>query len=153
MSKRQSDQAADLPPNHLAWLHALLNESSFDAWESVDQAFERALHRAPDAPGQAQALERLRHILDTKRSYWSHVARTLNLDLAPPHHLPELLRWELTTLDQLSAQQLAQPLDYGGRRFSVAGLLRLNARHSSWHAGQVALLCGDTGTVPGQQGR
>ncbi|WP_189643815.1 hypothetical protein [Deinococcus piscis] len=146
MSKRQSDRA-DLPPNHLAWLYALLNESSFDPWESVDRAFEQALDRAPDAPGQALALERLRHILDTKRAYWGAVARALQLELDPPHYLPELLRWELTTLGSLSEQQLAQPLDYAGRRFSVAGLLRLNARHSSWHAGQVALLCGAAGDL------
>lgn len=155
MSKRQSDRAANLPPNSLAWVHALLNESSFDTWESVDQAFQQTLHRGPDAPGQALALERLRHILDTKRAYWGAVARALHLELDPPHYLPELLRWELTTLGRLSEQQLAQPLDYAGRRFSVAGLLLLNARHSSWHAGQVALVCGEVwnelGATSGRQ--
>ncbi|MFC6591087.1 hypothetical protein ACFP81_02935 [Deinococcus lacus] len=131
-----------LPLSHQAWVYALLQEANFDPWESVESAYHRALACSPDTPGQALAVLRLQHITETKRMYWGVIAGALGLNLAVPHALPGLLRWELEAATGLSEQQLARNLEYGGRTFSVAGLLRFSARHSVWHAGQAAQALG-----------
>jgi hypothetical protein len=40
---------------------------------------------------------------------------------------------------QLNPTQREQPLESSGKTLTVAGLIRLSAQHSVWHAGQIAL--------------
>ncbi|NJK44744.1 MAG: hypothetical protein HC933_11055 [Pleurocapsa sp. SU_196_0] len=51
------------------------------------------------------------------------------------------MRYELEMVQHLTEAQLEIRLDYG-REMSVAQLVRLSARHSVWHAGQIALTRG-----------
>jgi uncharacterized damage-inducible protein DinB len=110
-------------------LHALLHEANFDDWESVRSTMARTGPR----------VERLlAHILETKRMYWTLIAEHGQLE-PPPATLEALLHYELEAVRQLDATQLAQTLEYSGRSLTVAQLIRLSARHSMWHAGQIAL--------------
>lgn len=109
----------------------LLQEANFDPWESVQSALERV-----PAAHSERAAWLWAHLLDTKRLYWQ-----LLLDAEPPAlPLPDFLRWEVTVARSLTAGQLARRLSYSGRELSAAELLRLNARHSLWHAGQLMAL-------------
>lgn len=117
-------------------LYHLLREANFDAWESVQQASALAVGQVP--PRVAWLLE---HIFETKRSHWTLVAETLGTP-GPPDDLDlqALMAWELSALENLTPQQRQTGLTYSGRSLDVAALVRLNARHSVWHAGQIAEL-------------
>jgi hypothetical protein len=109
-------------------LYAILEEANFDAWESVQSILEHTGERA----------DRLRaHILKTKRKYWNLIRTACELP-EPPETLLEVMRYELEMVERLRPEQLGIQLDYG-RIMSVARLIRLSARHSVWHAGQIAL--------------
>jgi uncharacterized damage-inducible protein DinB len=109
-------------------LYAILEEANFDAWESVQSILEHTGERA----------NRLRaHILETKRTYWNLIRSACELP-EPPETLPELMHYELEVVEQLTPEQLEITLDYG-RTMTVAQLIHLSARHSVWHAGQIAL--------------
>jgi uncharacterized damage-inducible protein DinB len=109
-------------------LRAIIKEANFDAWESVQSILEHAGERA----------DRLRaHILETKRKYWNLIRTVCELP-EPPETLLEVMHYELEVVGQLTPEQLELPLDYG-RTMTVAQLIRLSARHSVWHAGQIAL--------------
>ncbi|MHA0033658.1 hypothetical protein ACXXDK_01385 [Deinococcus sp. PESE-38] len=56
--------------------------------------------------------------------------------------LRRLMDWEVEQTRQLSPQQLSTELTYSEQVMTVAEVLRLNARHSVWHAGQLAALAG-----------
>ncbi len=110
-------------------LEALVFEANFDPWESVSSILEHSGERA----------ERLRaHILETKLKYWNLICGTLNLE-PPPATLLELMHFECRVTGLLSLEQRMVKLEYSGRELSVAALIRLSARHSVWHAGQIAL--------------
>ncbi len=110
-------------------LETLVFESNFDPWESVSSIFEHSGERA----------ERLRaHILETKLMYWNLICSTLNLE-PPSTNLLELMHFECRVTGLLSLEQLEVTLEYSGRALSIAALIRLSARHSVWHAGQIAL--------------
>ena len=110
-------------------LYAMLEEANFDAWESVQSVLEHTGERA----------ERLRaHILETKCKYWNLIRTACELP-EPPETLSGVMKYELEVVGQLTPEQLEIPLDYG-RTMTVAGLIRLSARHSVWHAGQIALI-------------
>jgi hypothetical protein len=49
------------------------------------------------------------------------------------------MHFESKVTAALSLEQSAVVLEYSGRELSVAALIRLSARHSVWHAGQIAL--------------
>lgn len=113
-----------------------LRDANFDAWESVTSALSGAGGQVP--PRVAWLLQ---HIHDTKRAYWQLIANATNTAPAPGDlDLPGLMRWELPALAALSGAQREVVAEYAGRALSVAALVRLNARHSVWHAGQIAAL-------------
>ena len=66
--------------------------------------------------------------------------RTNSPSPPPELNLDGLCQWEVQQAALLSPEVLAAPLTYSGARMSVAELLRLNARHTVWHAGQIAAL-------------
>jgi hypothetical protein len=110
-------------------LEVMLYESNFDPWESVSSILAHAGERA---------IRLKAHILETKLMYWQLICSTLNLE-PPPTSLLELMHFECRVTALLSVEQLAVTLEYSGRELSVAALIRLSARHSVWHAGQIAL--------------
>ncbi|WP_034338845.1 hypothetical protein [Deinococcus misasensis] len=110
-------------------LHHLLQESSFDPWESVSSILKA---RGPRANRLQQ------HILETKKMYWALIGQITPIN-TPPDELPEMLLWEIEQVQCLSEDVLDSPLLYCGREMTVEALVRLSARHSVWHAGQVAL--------------
>ncbi len=110
-------------------LEDLVFEANFDPWESVSSILEHSGERA----------SRLRaHILETKLIYWNLICSSLKLEPAPKTLL-ELMHFECRMTGLLSFEQRAVKLQYSGRELSVAALIRLSARHSIWHAGQIAL--------------
>jgi hypothetical protein len=110
-------------------LEVMLFEANFDPWESVSSILEHSGERA----------DRLRaHILETKLIYWQLICSTLKLE-PPPSDLLELMHFECRLTAALNLKQRAMTLKYSGRELSVAALIRLSARHSVWHAGQIAL--------------
>jgi uncharacterized damage-inducible protein DinB len=112
-------------------LYVTLEEANFDLYESVSSILEHTGERA----------DHLRaHILETKRNYWNLIRTACDLP-EPPETLLEVMRYELEMVQHLTQAQLEIRLDYG-REMSVAQLLRLSARHSVWHAGQIALTRG-----------
>ena len=107
----------------------LLNDSNFDPWESVSSILGQAGARS----------ERLQaHILETKLLYWNLMATTLKLE-PPPTTLLELMHFEIKITTSLNLEQRNVKLEYSGRVMTVGALIRLSARHSVWHAGQIAL--------------
>jgi hypothetical protein len=107
----------------------LVSEANFDPWESVSSILGHKSERA----------ERLRaHIVETKTIYWQLIASTLNLE-PPPTNLLDLMHYELRMTGLLTFEGLNLELEYSGRKMRVAELIRLSARHSVWHAGQIAL--------------
>jgi hypothetical protein len=112
-------------------LRTLLEEANFDLFESVWSILEYTGERA----------ERLRaHILETKCNYWNLIRTVCDLP-EPPETLLEVMHYEIEVVEHLTNEQLEIRLDYG-RELSVAQLIRLSARHSVWHAGQIALTRG-----------
>ncbi len=118
-------------------LAGLLQEASFGEWESLQSALKRADGQPPPRVGWL-----VTHLSVTKREYWKLVRGALGTPSPPPElDLAGLCRWELETTSGLEAGQLDTMLLHSGRALTVAGLLRLNARHTVWHAGQIAALC------------
>ncbi len=119
-------------------LRALLEEVNFDSWESVSSALSMARGQVP--PRMAWLTL---HLADTKREYWRLIAQVTGTP-APPAEadLSALMEWEMAAVSRLGEGQLGLETGYAGRVLSVAALIRLNARHSAWHAGQIAALAG-----------
>ncbi|GEM45403.1 hypothetical protein [Deinococcus cellulosilyticus] len=110
-------------------LCALLQEANFDPWESVSSVLHLTGPRA----------ERLKaHILETKQNDWKLIGSVVQVPL-PPADLASMLEYELQVLRNLEDSSLDLPLQYCDREMTVAGMIRLSARHSVWHAGQMAL--------------
>lgn len=110
-------------------LYSLLQEANFDPWESVSSV----LHL------QGPKAERLKaHILETKRMYWSLIEGVVQLT-PPPAGLEDLMQYELEMVQNLKETDLDHLVHYCDRNMTVAALIRLSARHSVWHAGQMAL--------------
>ncbi|WP_420597323.1 hypothetical protein [Deinococcus sp.] len=112
----------------------LLSEASADAWESLGAAT-----RGLEVPsGRAAWL--LEHLRDTKLEIWTLIA--LATGKPPPPELPlaELCDWEVQTVQSLSGEERQRSVVHSGRTFDVSGLLCQSARHTVWHAGQLAAL-------------
>jgi uncharacterized damage-inducible protein DinB len=110
-------------------LYQQVFEANFANWESVKSVQQITGPRA----------ERLMaHILETKRMYWKIVAKACKLPTAPKT-LEEVMQYELEQIEQMDAATRATPLKYGSQHMTAASLIRLAARHSVWHAGQIAL--------------
>jgi uncharacterized damage-inducible protein DinB len=115
-------------------LYQQMFEANFANWESVKSVQHITGPRA----------ERLMaHILETKRMYWKIIAKACKLPTAPSGStegaLEELMHYELEQIAAMDAATRATPLKYGSQRMTAASLIRLAARHSVWHAGQIAL--------------
>ena len=110
-------------------LYTLLHEANFDPWESVSSV----LHLTGPRAERLQA-----HILETKRTYWRLIGEVIQLPPLPDD-LEDLMHCELEMVQNLEDPCLDLPLQYCNRDMTVSGLVRLSARHSVWHAGQMAL--------------
>ena len=99
----------------------------------VNLIFRDSLEHAGERSQRLQA-----HILETKLLYWNLMATTLKLE-PPPTTLLELMHFEIKITTSLNLEQRNIKLEYSGRVMTVGALIRLSARHSVWHAGQIAL--------------
>lgn len=118
-------------------LATLLHEANFARWESVQSALDRLEGAAPHP-----RIGWLRtHLRTTKRDYWALIAAATGGEMPPETiGLRELLTWEVEQARALSPQALATVVEYGGEQMSVSEIVRLDIRHSLWHAGQLAAL-------------
>jgi uncharacterized damage-inducible protein DinB len=122
----EADQRQNLEADEL---YQQMFEANFANWESVKSVQHITGPRA----------ERLMaHILETKRMYWKIIAKACKLPAAPKT-LEAIMNYELEQIEQMDAETRATPLKYGSQRMTAASLIRLAARHSVWHAGQIAL--------------
>lgn len=128
---------ATMTPGDLA---TLLDEANHDPWESVSAALARVDGQPHPRIGWLTT-----HLSATKREYWTRIAAATGAP-APPDDagLTRLMRWEVEAARLLPEAALDVPLEHSGRALTVAALLRLNARHTAWHAGQIAALAGQT---------
>lgn len=120
-----------------ALVSQLLDEADHARWESLASALGMA-----DGQPHPRIGRLVQHISVSKRGYWEAIADALSVPGPPPElDLNGVCRWEVERAAGLGAGQLATVLTYCGRPLSVSELLRLNARHTVWHAGQIAALC------------
>lgn len=120
-------------PDELA---TLLDEANHDPWESVQAAL--ALIDGQPHPRVGWLTT---HLRATKHEYWTVIAAATGTP-APPDDagLTRLMTWEVQAARSLRPEVLDVAVAHAGRTFTVAGLLRVNARHTAWHAGQIAAL-------------
>ncbi len=110
-------------------LHQQMYEANFADFESIKNVQHITDPRA----------ERLMsHILETKRLYWKIIARACKLP-PPPDTLEAAMHCALEQIAGMNAASRATKLRYGTQRMTAAALTWLSARHSVWHAGQIAL--------------
>lgn len=109
-------------------LLAIVQESNFYEWESVSSVL------TSESPRAKRLLE---HIRKTKVMYWKIIAKKCKLP-APPHNLFDLMAYEVEQTALLGCEARALLVKYG-EKMTVSCLIRLCARHSVWHAGQIAL--------------
>ena len=118
-------------------LSELLREANHADWDSLASALKLADGQPPPRVGWLA-----QHISVSKRGYWDAIAAVLKTPAPPPElNLDGLCDWEVEQAALLEGDLLAAPLTYSGAQMTVAELLRLNARHTVWHAGQIAALC------------
>ncbi|WP_309570724.1 hypothetical protein [Deinococcus sp.] len=122
-----------MAPSDLA---TLLDEANHDPWESVQAALA-----CIDGQPHPRVGWLTTHLRATKHEYWTGIAAATGTP-APPDDagLTRLMAWEVEAARALGVATLDTPVEYAGRSFTVAGLLRVNARHTAWHAGQIAAL-------------
>lgn len=116
-------------------LALLLDEANHAPWESVKAALAMVDGQPHPRIGWLTT-----HLAETKRNYWAVIAEVTGCPTPPDDMgLNRLMVWEVEATRQLSPEALLLPQTYqeGG---TVASLLRLNARHTVWHAGQIAAL-------------
>lgn len=113
---------------------ALLSEANADTWESLGAA----MNGLESPSGRAVWL--LEHLHDTKREIWTLIAAVTGRPSPPELPLLELCDWEVKAAGLLTDEQWRQSVVHSGRTFDVSGLVRQSARHTVWHAGQLAAL-------------
>ncbi|GGJ74448.1 hypothetical protein [Deinococcus aquiradiocola] len=117
-------------------LATLLHEANRDAWESLTSALGMA-----DGQPSPRVGRLVQHLSVTKRGYWEALASALGTPAVPGElNLDGVCDWEEALARTLSPAQLAVHVRYSERDLDAAALLRLNARHTVWHAGQIAAL-------------
>ena len=119
-------------------LTLLLQEANFAPWESVQSALDAAEGASSPRLGWLTG-----HLTQTKRASWAAIAGATGCPPPPDAAgLRRLMAWEVEQARQLTPEQLCAAVTHAGQVLTVAELLRLNARHSVWHAGQLAALAG-----------
>ena len=117
-------------------LATLLDEANHAPWESVRAALGGVEGQPHPRIGWLTT-----HLTVTKREYWGLIAAATGAPTPPDEYgLTRLMAWEVEAARALDAGALARSVTHAGERLDVAGLLRLNARHTTWHAGQIAAL-------------
>lgn len=122
-------------------LATLLEEANQHPWDSVRSALA-------DVEGQPhpRIAALASHLTATKRQYWTLIAAAANAGgntVPPPPDgagLTRLMEWEVAAARALPESVLSLLVTHSGTPLSVSELLRLNARHTAWHAGQIAAL-------------
>ena len=137
-------------PNQAVWagvlISRLLDEANHAHWESLASALGVA-----DGQPHPRVGRLVQHVSVTKRGYWEAIAaaavtprqpsdQSLSNQPPPELDLTAVCLWEVQRAAALSGEELQTTLTYSGKQMSVADLLRLNARHTVWHAGQIAAL-------------
>lgn len=117
-------------------LATLLDEANHAPWESV-----RAALATIDGQPHPRVGWLTSHLTATKRDYWAQIAAATNTP-APDDAagLSRLMAWEVDAARSLNADALQTRLSSGDGGMTVSEVLRLNARHTAWHAGQIAAL-------------
>jgi uncharacterized damage-inducible protein DinB len=117
-------------------LATLLDEANHAPWESV-----RAALTLIDGQPHPRVGWLTSHLSATKRDFWAQIAAATSTP-APDDAagLSRLMAWEVDAARALDTDALQTRLTHSGQDMTVAELLRLNARHTAWHAGQIAAL-------------
>ncbi|WP_425146048.1 hypothetical protein [Deinococcus sp.] len=115
-------------------LALLLDEAYRADWESLRSALSAV---------QGQPHPRIgwltQHLAVVKRGYAQALHAAIQTPTPPPDlDLDALCRWEVEMVSALTPARLEMRLASSGQTLTVADLLRLNARQTTWHAGQIA---------------
>ena len=122
-------------------LATLLDEANQHPWESVRSALAGA-----EGQPHPRIAALASHLTATKRSYWTLISAAANVGgntVSPPPDdagLTRLMDWEVAAARALPESALSLLVTHSGTPLTVSELLRLNARHTAWHAGQIAAL-------------
>ncbi len=117
-------------------LATLLDEANHAPWESV-----RAALAGIDGQPHPRVGWLTSHLSATKRDFWLQIAAATGTP-APDDAagLTRLMAWEVDAARALNDDALQTRLTHSGQDMTVTEMLRLNARHTAWHAGQIAAL-------------
>ena len=119
-----------------AALATLLDEANQHPWESVRSALAGA-----DGQPHPRIAALASHLTATKRAYWTLISAAATVSPPPDDAgLTRLMEWEVAAARALPESALSLLVTHSGTPLTVAELLRLNARHTAWHAGQIAAL-------------
>ncbi|ANE44994.1 hypothetical protein SU48_12795 [Deinococcus puniceus] len=120
----------------------LLEEANGHPWESVRSALAGA-----EGQPHPRIAALASHLTATKRAYWTLIsAAAAHAEAIPVPHPPDdagltrLMEWEVAAARALPESALGLMVTHSGQTVTVSDLLRLNARHTAWHAGQIAAL-------------
>lgn len=129
-------QETETQPFSPSALATLLDEANHHPWESVRSALAGA-----DGQPHSRIAALASHLSATKRTYWTLIAGAAAVPPPPDDAgLTRLMEWEVDAARALPESALALTVTHSGTSLSVSELLRLNARHTAWHAGQMAAL-------------
>ena len=124
-----------------AALATLLDEANHHPWDSVRSALAGA-----DGQPHPRIAALASHLTATKRAYWTLIAAAAHAGASPVPPPPgdagltRLMEWEVAAARALPESALSLTVIHSGLTVTVSELLRLNARHTAWHAGQIAAL-------------
>lgn len=128
-------------PDQVGWSGHLLALLLREANGAGETSLSAALALADGQPPPRVAWL-VQHLSVLKRACWETLSAHLGT-AGPPagFNLSALCHWEEEQATMLTVEQLAARVQVDGQTFTVAGLLRLNARNTVWNAGQIAALC------------
>ena len=117
-------------------LATLLDEANQHPWESVRSALAGA-----EGQPHPRIAALASHLTATKRLYWTLISTVAAVPPPPDDAgLTRLMDWEVAAARALPESALSLLVTHSGTPLTVSELLRLNARHTAWHAGQIAAL-------------
>ncbi|UBV43519.1 hypothetical protein LAJ19_04710 [Deinococcus taeanensis] len=129
-----------MTPHDLA---TLLDEANHAPRQSVTAALARV-----DGQPHPRVAALAAHLSGSKRECWTLIAQAAGTDTPPDDAgLTRLMAWEVQVTRTLPPAALTELVSLGGTLMTIEALLRLNARHTAWHAGQVAALARRTLTA------